>query len=121
VFCLLPEFEELDGPVVSALQQAIAKINQHSSVIEWVTKNVLSRGPPCFGWQVELLVPAALSVVSTRQPALGLRGGLWPVLLMCVIHKEGPCPSCGDINRLMMMMLTCFTDSSLLVYRYKNL
>jgi hypothetical protein len=24
---------------------------------------------------------------------------------MCVIHKEGLCPSSGDINRLMMMMI----------------
>jgi hypothetical protein len=23
---------------------------------------------------------------------------------LCVIHKEGPCPSRGDINRLMMMI-----------------
>jgi hypothetical protein len=29
------------------------------------------------------LVPAAFAVVSTHQPALGPRGGLWPVLLMC--------------------------------------
>jgi hypothetical protein len=57
---------------------------------------------PCFGRHVKPLVPAAFAVVSTHQPALGLRGGLWPVLL-CVIHKEGLCPSSGDINRLMMM------------------
>jgi hypothetical protein len=24
---------------------------------------------------------------------------------LCVIHKEGLCPSSGDINRLMMMMM----------------
>jgi hypothetical protein len=42
--------------------------------------------------------------MTRNQPALGPRGGLWPVLLMCVIHKEGLCPSSGDINRLMMMM-----------------
>jgi hypothetical protein len=32
---------------------------------------------------VKPLVPAALAVVSTHQPALGPHGGLWPVLLMC--------------------------------------
>jgi hypothetical protein len=25
---------------------------------------------------------------------------------LCVIHKEGLCPSSGDINRLMMMTIT---------------
>jgi hypothetical protein len=36
----------------------------------------------------KLLVPAEFAVVSTHQPALVLRGGLWSVLLMC---KEGLC------------------------------
>jgi hypothetical protein len=27
-------------------------------------------------------------------------------LSLCVIHKEGLCPSRGDINRLMMMMIS---------------
>jgi hypothetical protein len=47
-----------------------------------VTKYLLSRAPPCFRRHVKLLVPAAFAVVSTHQPALGPRGGLWPVLLM---------------------------------------
>jgi hypothetical protein len=46
---------------------------------------------------------AAFTVVSTHQTTLGPRGGLWPVLLMCIIHVKGLCPSSGDINRLMMM------------------
>jgi hypothetical protein len=29
------------------------------------------------------LVPAAFAVVSSHQPALGPRGGLWPVLVLC--------------------------------------
>jgi hypothetical protein len=41
------------------------------------------RAIPCFGRHVKPLVPAAFAVVSTHQPALGPRGGLWPVLLMC--------------------------------------
>jgi hypothetical protein len=30
---------------------------------------------------------------------------------LCVIHKEGLCPSSGDINRLMMMMMMPQTDN----------
>jgi hypothetical protein len=60
----------------------------------------------CFGSASEgtlhlLLVPAAFAVVSTHQPALGPRG--FGPFSLCVIHKEGLCPSSGDINRLMMM------------------
>jgi hypothetical protein len=73
--------EELDGPAGSTLRRAIAEVKQRWSVIIWVTKNLLSRAPPCFGRHVKPLVPAAF--VSTHQPALGPRGGLWPVLLMC--------------------------------------
>jgi hypothetical protein len=51
------------------------------SVIGWVTKNLLFRAP-CFGRHVKSLVLAAFAVVSARQSALGLRGGLWPILLM---------------------------------------
>jgi hypothetical protein len=40
------------------------------------------------------------------QPALGLRGGLWPVLFMCNQLERPLCPSSGDINRLMMMIYT---------------
>jgi hypothetical protein len=57
-----------------------------------VTKNLLSRAPPCFGWHAKPLVSAAFAVVSTHQSALGSRGELWPVLL-------------GGIIRLMMMMM----------------
>jgi hypothetical protein len=73
--------EELDGVAVSTLRRAIAEIKQRWSV-GWVTKILLSRDPPCLGRYVKPLV-AAFAVVSTHQPALGPRGGLWPVLLMC--------------------------------------
>jgi dihydropteroate synthase len=43
------------------------------------------------------------AVVSSHQPALGPRGGLWPVLLMC--DPEDLYPSSKDINRPMMMIL----------------
>jgi hypothetical protein len=58
---------------------------------------------PCFGRHVKQLAPAPFAVVSTHQPALGLRGGSCPVLLMCVIHSQGLCLSSGDIDRLMMI------------------
>jgi hypothetical protein len=55
--------------------------------------------------QYGMVSTVIFAVVSTHQPALGPRGGLWPILLMCPIHKEDLGPSSGDINRLMMMMM----------------
>jgi hypothetical protein len=75
--------EELDGSAVSALRRAIAEVKLRWLVIGWVTKNLLFRAPPCFGKHVKPLVPPAFAVVSTHQRALGPRGGLWPILLMC--------------------------------------
>jgi hypothetical protein len=69
--------------MVSALRRAIAEVKQPWSVIGWVTENLLSRDPPCFRRHVKPLVPSVFVVVSTHQPALGPRGGLWPVLFMC--------------------------------------
>jgi hypothetical protein len=74
--------EKPDGPAVSALRHAIAEVNQRWSVIRWVTKDLLSRTPPCFRRHVKPLVPA-FAVVIIHQPALGPRGELWPVPLMC--------------------------------------
>jgi hypothetical protein len=75
--------EELHGLAVSALRRVIAEVKQRWSVFGWVTKNVLSRAPLCFGRHIKPLVPAAFAVISTHQPALGPRGALWSVLLMC--------------------------------------
>jgi hypothetical protein len=72
--------------VVSAFRRAIAEVKW--SIIGWVTKNF------------KPLVPAAFTVVSTHQLALGPRG----VFSLCVIHKEGLCPSIGDINWLMVKL-----------------
>jgi hypothetical protein len=44
---------------------------------------------------------AVFAVVSTHQFALGPCSGLW-LFSLCVIHKEGLCPSSGGINGLMM-------------------
>jgi hypothetical protein len=54
---------------------AIAEAKQLWSVIGWVTKNLLSRVPPCFGKHVKPLVPAAFAVVSIHHTVLGSRGG----------------------------------------------
>jgi hypothetical protein len=79
--------EEPDGLAVNALRcalrRAIAEVKQCWSVIGRMTKNLLSRAPPCFRRHVKPLVPAAFAVVSTHQSGLDLRGGLWPVLFMC--------------------------------------
>jgi hypothetical protein len=44
------------------------------------------------------LVPAAFAVVRARVVGYG-------PFFLCVIHKDGLCPSSGDINRLTMMMM----------------
>jgi hypothetical protein len=70
--------------MVSVLRRAIAEVKQRCPVIGWVTKTLLSRAPPCVGRHVKPLAAAALAVISTHQSALGPRGGLWPLLLMCI-------------------------------------
>jgi hypothetical protein len=67
--------KELDGPTVSVIRGAIAEVKQRWSVIGWVTKNLLSRVPECFGRHGKPLVPAAFAVVSTQQSAMDPRGG----------------------------------------------
>jgi hypothetical protein len=67
-------------------------------------QNLLYRAPPCFKRHVKPLVPDAFAVVSTHQPALGPRG--YGPFSLCVMHKEGLCPSSKDINRLMMIWRT---------------
>jgi hypothetical protein len=91
------------------------EVKQRWSVIGWVTKNLLSRAPPCFGRHVKPLVPAAFAVVSTN-PKWARVVGYCPFSL-CVIHKEGLCPSSGDINRLMMMMNIFFISRMFFFYR----
>jgi hypothetical protein len=93
----------LDGPAVSAFRRVITEVKQRWSVIGWVTKNLLSRAPPCFARHVKPLVPAAFAGISTN-PHWVLVVDYGPFFL-CVIHKEGLCPSSGNINRLTMMMM----------------
>jgi hypothetical protein len=70
-----------------------------SNVGHWmVTKNLLSLASPCFGKHVNTLVPAEFAVVSTQQPALGLRGALWLVILMSNMYIRKACaPAVGTL------------------------
>jgi hypothetical protein len=57
-------------------------------VIGWMSKNLLSRAPPCFGRHVKPLIPAAFAVVNTDRSALGRVVGygsfsLWVILKAC--------------------------------------
>jgi hypothetical protein len=63
---------------VSALRRANAEVKYRWSVNGMVTKNLLSRPPPCFGKYVKPLVPAAFAVVSTNPP--NSTGSAWRVL-----------------------------------------
>jgi hypothetical protein len=99
------EMEELDGPAVSALWRAIMEVKQRWSVIGRVTKNLLSRTPPCFRTHI---VRWSRLHLQSGPPALGPRASpCWPFVCgpfsLLVIHKEGLCLSGGDINRLMMI------------------
>jgi hypothetical protein len=47
------------------LRHSITEVKQRWLVIGWLTKNLLSRAPPCFGRHVKLVVPVAFAVVST--------------------------------------------------------
>jgi hypothetical protein len=66
-----------------------------------ITKNLLSRAPQCFGRHVKPLVPAALKSLAPTNPHWARVVG-YGSFSLCVFHKEGLCPSSGDINRLMM-------------------
>ncbi|RVE44365.1 hypothetical protein evm_010986 [Chilo suppressalis] len=72
-----------------ARSAAIVEVKQLSQwlVFGWVTKNLVSRAPSCFGRHVKPFVPAASAVGSTHQSALGPRGGSWPYLPIPCIGK----------------------------------
>jgi hypothetical protein len=72
----------------------------------WVTKNLLSLAPPCFGRHVKPMVPVAFAVVAPTNPHWARVEGYGP-FSVCVIHKEGLCPSSGVISRLMMNWCEC--------------
>jgi hypothetical protein len=58
--------KKLDESAVSALRSAIAEVKQRWSVIRWMTKNLLSSAPPCFGSHVKPLVPAEFAPTNTH-------------------------------------------------------
>jgi hypothetical protein len=83
--------KELGGPAVNALC-AITKVKQRSQRSSDDQKFIISS-----------TILATFAIVTTHHPAIGSRDGYGPFL--CVIHKEGLCPSSGNINKLMMMMM----------------
>jgi hypothetical protein len=83
----------------------IAEVKQHWSVIGWVTKknyylklHRVSEGTLRRSSRLHLQSLAPTNPHWARMVGYGL-------FYLCVIHKEGLCPSSGDINRLMMMMM----------------
>jgi hypothetical protein len=71
--------EELDGPAVSALSVQSWNLSTFQwPVIGWVTKNLLSRAPPCFERHVKPFVTAAFAIVPT--PVSRLTSGRRPVV-----------------------------------------
>jgi hypothetical protein len=89
---VLDTVEELNGSVNSALRRAIAEVNHRWSFIGWVTKNLLSRAPPCFERHVKPLVLAVFAAVSRTDPQWAHVVGYGPFSL-CVILKKGLYPS----------------------------
>jgi hypothetical protein len=85
----------LDGaqwPRGQCAWRAIAEVKQRSQkwVIGWVTKNLLSRAPPCFGRHVKLLVGAFAVVRHQSARVVG-----YGQFSLSGILKEGLCPSSG--------------------------
>jgi RimJ/RimL family protein N-acetyltransferase len=69
---------------------------------------------PCFGRHVKPLVPVLQPLVTTN-PHWARVLGYVPFSLY-VIHKEGLCPSSGDINRLMMIIMKKIEQAASLFY-----
>jgi hypothetical protein len=91
---LVPPVEEPDSPAVSALAEA--KQRSQWSVMGWVTKT-LSEGTLSRWSRLHLQSLAPTNRHWDRVVGYG-PFSLW------LIHKEGLCPTSGDINRPMMMM-----------------
>jgi hypothetical protein len=97
-------YEKPSGLAISALRRAM---------LSWAVIDRKFRAPPYFRRHVKPLAPAVFAIVSTPKPNWARVVGYGPCFL-CVIHKEGMCPSSRDINRLMMM-------TSFIEMRYKIL
>jgi hypothetical protein len=94
---------ELDGPAVSALRRAVAAIKTFATFVGlWMgdQKFIISSS--------SVLRKARWSQLNSQSPAPTnphwARVVDYGLFSLCVICKEGLCPSSGDINRLMMMI-----------------
>jgi hypothetical protein len=74
-------------------RRAIAEAKHRSQwpVLVWVTRNLLSRAPPCFGRHVKPLVPVAFAIVSThcsfRRPVVKIIAELYHNIMKNMLYR----------------------------------
>jgi hypothetical protein len=81
-------------------------------------KNLLYRAPPCFGPASEGTLSRWFRLRLQLAPTTPQRArvvGYVPFSLW-VIHKEGLCPSSGDVNSLMMMVMKPLASCYIIVH-----
>jgi hypothetical protein len=66
---------------------AEAKHRSQRPVIGWVTKNLLSRAPPCFGRHVMLLVPATFADLGDPLPLHSIKQSRFPLSVLCMLRS----------------------------------
>jgi hypothetical protein len=106
--------KELNRPAVNALRRAIAEVKQLWSVIGWATK--------CYYRALEGKLSRwsrlNLQSLAPTNPHWARVVGYDPFSL-CLVHRGGLCPSSGDINRLMIIMMDKNFDSLLITIERK--
>jgi hypothetical protein len=89
------------------------KLSNIGQSLGWVTKNSLSRAPPCFGRHVD---PGCnLQSIAPTNPHWARVVHYGPFSL-CTIHKEGSCPNSGHI-RIMMKYNTVNVCRMVVLYK----
>jgi hypothetical protein len=84
----------------------IAAAKQKWSIIGWVTKFFYFEPRRASAATLSQWSRLYLHSLAPTNPHWARVVGYYNCLFsLCVIHKEGLCPSSGDINRLMMMMI----------------
>jgi hypothetical protein len=96
-----PNYQELDGPTTSVLRRAIAEVKQRWSVMGNPIVYYLELLPALEG-TLSRWSRLHLQLLAPNNPHWARVVGCGPFSL-CEIHKEGLCPSSGDINMLMMI------------------
>jgi hypothetical protein len=78
-------------------RRTIAEVKQCWSVIGWVTKNLLSRAPQVLEGTLSRWFRLHLQSLAPTNPHWNLVVG-FGTFSLCVIHKEGLCPSSALIG-----------------------